>query len=95
MKISHIDQGGKRTPAALPYDGADHVVVERACPNGECRDTPMKVRARESLTNHDIIVGVAFCLCCKRAVGTLEVKVSTIFGVEEDRRVLNGRVRVY
>ena len=37
----------------------------------------------------------AFCTSCSAAVGTIIAKPDTIFGIEEDDRVLNGRCRVY
>ena len=37
----------------------------------------------------------AFTKCCGVAIGTLVVKPATLFGIEEDNRVLNGRCRVY
>ncbi len=35
------------------------------------------------------------CICCATVLGKLVVTVSTIFGIEEDERVLSGRCRVY
>lgn len=33
--------------------------------------------------------------CCGAELGTMRARVSMIFGIEEDERVLNGRARVY
>ena len=37
----------------------------------------------------------AVCTRCRASLGVLRVKVSTLFGLEEDERVLSGRCRVY
>ena len=78
----------------LPHDGAVAVDVELACPG--CKVEPMAVRTDErEIEGHDTYVGTAYCCACKTVVGQLRVKMSTVFGLEEDERVLNGRPRVY
>jgi hypothetical protein len=50
------------------------------------------------ITHHDYDTHYAdaVALCCRRPVGQLLAKVSTIFGIDEDRAVLtDGRCRVY
>ena len=37
----------------------------------------------------------AACTRCQGSVGSLDVEFETIFGAEEDERVLRGRQRVY
>lgn len=37
----------------------------------------------------------ALAVCCGVEVGTIVAEPSTIFGIEEDRRVMNARCRVY
>jgi hypothetical protein len=94
MKISlKMDEGTRA--AKEPFKGSEHVVVEGACPN--CDANPFKVAgfAGTRVETHDTIEAVAACLGCQTRVGKLVVKVDTIFGIEEDRRVLAGPWRVY
>ena len=49
----------------------------------------------ESVESRDTYRADAHCLACGETIGVLRVKMSTIFGIEEDKRVLNGRCRVY
>lgn len=95
MKVSVII-GESEFHATIPFDGADHVVVDgMACP--ACANpAPLKVRGGgiES-RDHDSETAIATALCCGAPVGQLWVTFSTVFGIEEDRAVLNGRPRVY
>ena len=56
---------------------------------------PLHVRMPSYATQHDRYTGAAECCRCSLAVGTMQVVVSTLFGLEEDQRVLEGRHRVY
>ncbi len=55
----------------------------------------LRVRLPSPTEEHDRYTGTAECVRCRTAVGPMEVVVSTLFGLEEDRRVLQGRCRVY
>lgn len=44
---------------------------------------------------HDGWDGRAECIRCRQVVGDMSVRVSTLFGVAEDRAVTCGRARVY
>ena len=79
----------------LPYSGAPFVETEGSCLI--CETTPLQIRgnAREQLVEHDRITAPAHCSFCLGHVGKLVVVFSTIFGLEEDARILNGRARVY
>lgn len=44
---------------------------------------------------HDFYTSNAFCAACRAQVGEVRAYVSTVFGLEEDERVLHGRCRVY
>jgi hypothetical protein len=67
----------------------DHVVVEGACP--KCKATPFSAAGTGmSIESHDTYRAEGACLSCKKRVGVLRVVVSTIFGLEEDERVLYG-----
>jgi hypothetical protein len=80
--------------ATLPFEGADHVVVDGACP--KCKGTPFTAKGQH-ITHHDHDTYYAHAICCKcgAPVGQMKTVVSTIFGIEEDERVLFGRCRVY
>lgn len=97
MKITLVIGDGEDARsiiARLPYENADHVVLDESCPN--CEHEPCRVRGRGTQWHgHDTHYAVGFALCCNAQLGRIEVKVSTIFGIEEDRRVLEGRHRVY
>lgn len=80
-----------RTERGLPY-----AFVETECP--ACgAPAPFKVAGKERrVASHDTYVADAHAVCCKKHVGTLRVKVETLFGVAEDEAVLtHGRARVY
>lgn len=73
---------------------ADHVVVQAACP--KCEDEPLRVRGEGNhIESHDTYAARALCVACGTELGTIRARMSTIFGIEEDERVLNGRARVY
>lgn len=97
MKITIALEGGRTLVAKHAYHDSDHVVVDGldACP--ACKHpAPVKVSGDGRRTEgHDTYACNAIALCCRRRIGTVRVRVSTIFGVEEDERVLNGRARVY
>lgn len=79
----------------MPYPSAEHVeVVNQECPH--CKE-PLLVSGRAGTRNQtrDSIEEIAFCRNCDKNVGLLRVVFSTIFGIEEDERVLRGRARVY
>jgi len=94
MKITVTTSGGV-FKARLPYDGAGYVVVSGLeCP--ECNaEGGLRVRGPSPVTDHDTMRSRAVCADCDQGVGHITVKFNTIFGIEEDKRVLNGRCRVY
>lgn len=93
MRVAVVDAAGQRHSASLPFAGADHVVIAR-CP--DCGQAPCRVRGT-GITHHDhdTYYARAVALCCRAAIGGMETKVETIFGIKEDEAVLNGRPRVY
>ncbi len=95
MKILLIVKDGPRRKCVLPYTGCKHVDVEGSCP--ACLRSDFIVAGGDPHPSADDRAWEcdACCLACKVLVGTLRVEPSTIFGVTEDERVLNGRVRVY
>ena len=98
MQITLTDGEGRKLVAKQPHENADRVIVENgACP--KCKLAPLVCRGRgmtiDPNASHDTYRADATCCGCDAPVGVLRVKVSTIFGIEEDERVLNGRCRVY
>jgi hypothetical protein len=72
------------------------VVIEGACP--ACKVSPFLVAgfAGTMTEGHDTYEARAGCVGRGAVLGKLVVHVSTLFGIEEDRRVLlDGRARVY
>lgn len=86
MRITVVTDEGTRV-ARMPFDGADHVLADVCC--GKI------MGADQRIAGHDTYEADASCGSCGKRVGILRVKVSTIFGIEEDEAVLNGRPRVY
>jgi hypothetical protein len=94
MKIRlHISDQPARA-CRTPFEDADHVLVEGACP--ECGAEPFKARGLgRRVAAHDTYAAHAVGLCCRKPVGELRTTVSTLFGIDEDERVLNGPWRIY
>lgn len=90
MKVTvHVDG---RERAAKPQ--GDHVRIECPCPH--CKASPLLARGTGIRSHdHDTYYADAVALCCGKPIGRMSTTVSTIFGIEEDERVLNGRARVY
>ena len=99
MKITVKTTDGRTLKGALPYEGAEYaVVVGLKCPRPGCesREEPgLRVRGPHPETKHDRMVSPATCAYCGSGVGVITAVFSTVFGIEEDMRVLNGRCRVY
>ena len=94
MKITVKTEHGTFT-CKLPYEGCEHVVAPKEA-HPECADDEgVSLRGGNYQTGHDEYTASCFCATCGTNLGTMVVKVSTIFGIEEDNRVLNGRWRVY
>ena len=90
MKIT-LRFDGRKLVAKQPHDHADHVTVSEACACGSHSVRGLGVHTR----THDEYIADAVCCKCEARRGQLVVSVSTIFGIEEDERVTNGRCRVY
>lgn len=93
MKIIIRLPGGDVLPARLE-DGGSAVVVA-SCPS--CGADAARVRGLGvTHHDHDTYYAAARALCCGETIGTMETRVDTIFGIDEDERVLlRGRCRVY
>jgi len=82
--------------AVKPSEHATSVHCNRTAHNCKVNRTDrLVVRGGEVTIGHDTYTAPCQCCDCDEIIGTLVVKVSTIFGIEEDARVLNGRYRVY
>jgi hypothetical protein len=46
-------------------------------------------------TTHDTYYAPAVAQCCRRRIGTIETRVSTVFGITEDELVLGGPWKVF
>ena len=89
VKIGDVERGS-RLPECEQW-----IDVDGRCPS--CNRGNFRVIGdvkRQTITGHDI-GAPALALCCGQEVGEVRVEFSTIFGLEEDQRVLNGRARVY
>jgi len=91
MKIFVTIQG---EPRKVETNAESHLVVRGACP--KCAHEPFCVAGSgRHIGGRDFYVSDAVCLECRERVGEIQVKVETIFGLEEDERMLNGPWRVY
>lgn len=69
-------------------------VADCDCPS--CGDAPLRVQGTgRTIGGHDWYRATGHCAACGARVGEVRAYVSTIFGIEEDERVLHGRARVY
>ncbi|MGK3981196.1 hypothetical protein WMF38_56895 [Sorangium sp. So ce118] len=93
MKVS-VKIGDVERASSLP--GSERWIdVDGQCPS--CKADEFRVIgdiARQKI-GHDTVTAPALALCCGSEVGAVHVELNTIFGLEEDRAVLNGRPRVY
>lgn len=92
LEIQHADSVDVRT--VHPAPGADRARVDGKCPS--CGVEPFFV-AGGGMHRHsrDTLRAGGRSMCCGEAVGWIYAKVDTLFGLEEDQAVLNGRARVY
>jgi hypothetical protein len=98
MKITlKLPDGAKRV-ATVPFTGAEHVIVNNTeCPNPECRGYSVRGNGKNRIETDWTEEEDAVCAAgaCGEPRGRLYVVLETLFGREEDNRVLNGRWRVY
>ncbi len=102
MKITFKpDHGWPDRNCVAPCEGASFVECEGPCVNADC--VPIKSGEYLLLTGVKCTLQTsdrgatsdAGCVACGKTIGKLVVEYDTIFGAEEDERVLNGRPRVY
>ena len=94
MKIS-VTTGGKTYTAKQLQAGDQFVVAESGqCPH--CEAKPLRAYGCGSRQEgHDTITEACRCKDCGQPIGTVRVKVDSLFGIAEDRKVLNGPWKVY
>jgi len=98
MTITLTLHDGRAVTPRLPYVDAAYVVADGL--HCECSpDYPLEVAGGRTTTSDDgrIVTAPAGCVRCKGSVGVLSVDLGegSLFGPEEDQRVLHGRPRVY
>ena len=87
---------GERYPVTVPTDTISQALVHGVmCPG--CRATPLAVLGSGTYASEDdrALEARGYCAACRAHVGVIRAEVDTVFGVREDRAVLNGRCRVY
>jgi hypothetical protein len=91
VRVTVIDTDDRRHPAAIAENG-EFVTIDRC---SSCQAEHLAVRGT-GITHHDhdTYYARAVAACCGACL-RMETKVSTLFGIEENRAVLNGRPRVY
>ena len=89
MKV-WLQRDGKSHAVTIPFDGADYVTTTDCC--SQCGS--QTIRGVDPTHDHDTYKSKALC-ANGHPRGYLFARVETIFGIEEDERVLNGRCRVY
>jgi hypothetical protein len=102
MKIT-VQVNGKALVARPPYADAEYVTIEATCPTPDCDNGKeamdegrMSVRSdTRRLVDDSAYEGEAYCNHCRTPIGEMRTEIATIFGIEEDERVLNGPWKVY
>lgn len=87
------DDKPRKLALTTAYPGAVTATCEEACPCGSSAivgDGLTRVPAER-----DEYISKGFCAGCRSRRGTIHAKVDTLFGIEEDERVLGGPWRVY
>ena len=81
--------------ALTPWPSGERAIAVGSCPLCGAEEFPVAGHARH-IESHDTYAASAESLCCRQPVGTIRVRVETLFGLEEDEAVLiHGRARVY
>lgn len=90
-------ESGNEERGLQPSRCGGHGVVDGVCPG--CGAEPFRIVTEpRQIVNHDTAKYGARCLVCHDPVGWAYARLNTIFGLEEDRAVLDKdhqRARVY
>ena len=84
-----------RSFALRPLGASALVLGLDACPRCKRREEVHVQGSGERITGHDTVEADGFARCCGQRLGTITATVPTVFGLEEDARVLAGPWRVY
>ncbi len=87
-----LKEDGARRTAKQPYSTAQFVNVGTAC---DCGSFSVRGNGQNRQQTQYAEEEDAVCVSCFEPRGRLHVKLETLFGRDEDNRVLNGRCRVY
>ena len=74
---------------------ADNAIVDGACPSCACEPFYVKGTHPRRMPDDRTLRSGGYCLHCGDPVGWIYAQPDTLFGLEEDDRVLHGRCRVY
>jgi len=85
----------RHAAAEAPRAGDAAVAFDAPCPACGAKAPILVAGCGTHTTTHDTFVASAKHVGCGERIGRIEAKVDTIFGIEEDERVLHGRARVY
>ena len=93
MKVTLVtDQA--RIKVKVAENGEFAESSEHRCPH--CMEKPLRVRGTgKRISSFDTYSATAICYSCRREIGTLESKMKTLFGLEEDERVFRSGVTIY
>ena len=91
----HSNQEPERRKVDLPYDGAPHAIAQGTCPH--CSKSPFRVAGgnMRDHSEHGVKVSDGACADCRKPIGQLFAKTVTLFGHDEDQRVLAGPWKVF
>lgn len=95
MKIFVLLSNKDEREGSLKHSSAERVDVEGVCPS--CGHTPFQVCGigGKTVRRFDNIQQDAMCLECETVIGTVKAVFDTIFGLDEDERVLKGPQKVF
>lgn len=96
MKVTFTNHAGN-VYKLKPDEGSTTIGTKETCPHCNTENVRVKGTGQSIDPNspRDTYRADAVCDSCGEPVGVLRVKMDTLFGIEEDERVLNGRARVY
>lgn len=89
-----LKMGDKTFKVTLPYeDSSEAFVPDVKCPH--CDEELVVQGTGKRIASYDTYAAPAICVKCKKHVGELQAKVSTLFGLEEDERVFSMGIKIY
>jgi len=94
IMIHQVGEGGEVHELTIPHKDANFGSTDIPCPHCERRPLETQKVGTAVMDKGNTYVAVG-CLHCGKHVGTVKHIPHTIFGVEEDLSMLEGRPRVY